>query len=86
MENNESKKVRYLNRKCYYFDDINKFEDLDFDNILIDEKLCENILIYGILNKTLTGAKQLHIRFDKIDGFIRVYNGTRFLLLFGPEK
>ena len=24
--------------------------------------------------------------FDKVDGFIRVYNGTRYLLLFGGEK
>ena len=26
------------------------------------------------------------IRFDKIDGFIRVYDGTRYLALFGTEK
>ena len=26
------------------------------------------------------------IRFDKIDGFIRVYDGTRYLVLFGSEK
>ena len=32
------------------------------------------------------GAKPLHIRFNKIGGFIRVYNGTRYLVLFGPEK
>ena len=30
------------------------------------------------------GAKPLHIRFNKIGGFIRVYNGTRYLVLFGP--
>ena len=24
--------------RCYYFDDIIKLEDFDFDNILIDEK------------------------------------------------
>ena len=28
----------------------------------------------------------MHIRFDKIDGFIRVYNGAIYLVLFGPEK
>ena len=32
--------------------------------------------------KTLMGAKPLCIRFDKIDGFIRVYDGTRYLVLF----
>ena len=26
------------------------------------------------------------IRFDKIDGFIRVYDGSRYLVLFGNEK
>ena len=36
--------------------------------------------------KTLIGAKPLRIRFDKIDGFIRVYNRTRYVVLFAPEK
>ena len=26
------------------------------------------------------------IRFNKTDGFIRVYDGTRYLVLFGPEN
>ena len=30
-------------------------------------------------------AKSLRIRFDKIDGLIRVYVGTRYLVLFGAE-
>ena len=30
----------------------------------------------------MIGAKPLRIRYDKRDGFIRVYDGTRF----GPEK
>ena len=65
---------------CYYFDDIN------FDNVLIDEKSHEDIFVYNILYKTLTGAKPLRIRFDKVEGFIRVYDGTRYLVLFGSEK
>ena len=31
-------------------------------------------------------AKHLCIRFGKINGFIRVYRGTRYLVLFGGEK
>ena len=27
-----------------------------------------------------------HIRFNKIDEFIRVYDGTRYLVLFASEK
>ena len=33
---------------CYYFDDITKMEDSDFDNILLDKNSYENILIYCI--------------------------------------
>ena len=32
------------------------------------------------------GAKPMHIRFDKVNGFIRVYDGTRYLVLFGDKK
>ena len=77
MENNEFKKVRIKSRTCFYFDDIIKLEDFDLDNILIDEKSHKNILIYDILCRTLIGPKPLSIRFDKIDGLIRIYDGNR---------
>ena len=32
------------------------------------------------------GAKPLLIRFAKIDGIIKIYDGTRHLVLFGPER
>ena len=32
------------------------------------------------------GAKPLRIRFDKVNGFIRAYDGIRYLVLFGDEK
>ena len=86
MENNELKKVRIKNRTCYYFDDIIKLEDFDLDNILIDEKSHENILIYDISYKTLIGSKPLRIRFDKIDRILRIYDGTKYLTLFGTKK
>ena len=38
MENNEFKKICIRNITCYYFDGIIKFEDLDSDNIISDEK------------------------------------------------
>ena len=28
----------------------------------------------------------MHIRFNKIDGFLKVYDGTRYLVLLGSEK
>ena len=53
MENNKLKEISIKNRTCYYFDDIIKIEDFDFDTILIDEKACENILVSNISLKTL---------------------------------
>ena len=32
------------------------------------------------------GAKPLCIRFDKVDGFIKIYDETRYLLSFGPKN
>ena len=43
-------------------------------------------MIYDISYKTLIGLNPLRIRFDKIYGFIRIYDGTRYLKLFGSEK
>ena len=76
------KEIDVKNCTCYYFDEIIKIEDFHFNNILTDEKSYKNILVYNIL----MGAKSLCIRFNKVDGFIRVYDGTRYLVLFGPEK
>ena len=61
--NDELKKVKIKNCTCYYFDDIIKTEDFDFDSILIEGKSYENILAYNILYKTLIGAKTLRIRY-----------------------
>ena len=58
----------------------------DFDNILIDEKSYKNILKYNISYKSLNDYKPLRIRVDKIDVFIKVYDRTGYLVLFGSEK
>ena len=63
------------NCTCYYFDDIMRFIDSDFNNILLDEKSCENLLIFNILYKTFMGKKQWRISFGKIDGFIKIGDG-----------
>ena len=62
-----------------------KIEDLDLDIILTDKKLYENIIAYNFSHKNLNN-KPLRIRLDKIDGFIRVSDGTRYLVLFGSKK
>ena len=70
----------------YYIHAIIKIEDFDFDNNLIDEKWYENILVYNISYESLIDSKPSCIRFDKIDRFIRVYDGTRYLILFESEQ
>ena len=84
--NNELKEIDIKKRTSYHFDDIIKIEDFHFDDILIDEKSYENILVYKISYKTLIGAKLLRIRFNIVDRFVRVYDKTRYLVLFDPEK
>ena len=79
----ELKEIDIENRSCYYFDDIIKNIDINFSNILLAKKLYEKILVYDISYKTSTGPKLLCIRFDKIDGFIRIRCGEfRHLVLF----
>ena len=82
---NNLKEINITNGMCSYFNDIIKFEDFDLD-ILIYEKSYRNILFYKVLCKTLIGATPLHIRFDKAEGFVRVYDGTRYFVLLSPEK
>ena len=48
------------------------------------KKSDENILIYDFHIK-LFGRKPLRIMF-KVDEYIRDYNGTKYLLLFGSEE
>ena len=74
------------NRKCYYFNDRIKIEYFDLDNILINEKLYENILVYSISYKRLIHSKLLRVRFYNIAWFIRVYDRNKYLVLFGIEK
>ena len=42
--------------------------------------------MYDIPYKTLIGSKPLHIRFNKIDGIIRIHDGTRYLTLFCTKQ
>ena len=42
--------------------------------------------MYDISHKTLIGSKPFRIRFDKIDGFIRIYDGNRYVTLIDTEN
>ena len=56
---NEWKNVSFKNCKCYKFDDTIKIENIYFDNILLNEKSCEDNLIYEVLHKNVIGAKAI---------------------------
>ena len=86
MENNQFWNARIKNRRCYYFDDIITLQDFCFNNILIDKRSHENILIYDVSHKNLIGPKTWRIKCDKIDGLVRIYDGTRYLTVFDSEK
>ena len=79
-------KKRKINIKNYSSDDINKTEDSDLDNTLIDQESHKNILVHNISYKTLIDAELLHIIFVKIGRLIRLYDRTRYLVLFRSEK
>ena len=85
MESNYELKYQ-LNIACYIFNDIIKIEDFDLDNVLIDEESIENISVFKISFKCLIDSKRLRISFDKMDEFIRVYDGTRYFVLYGSKK
>ena len=74
----ELKEIDIKNRTCYYFDDIMEVYSGD---ILLDKKTYKDILIYDISQKTFMGLYPLRIRFYKIDGFIKIYDGIKYLLM-----
>ena len=60
--------------------------DINFSDILLHEKLYkkrnENILVYDILYKTSIGVETVRIKFNKIEGFIKIHDKIRYLVLF----
>ena len=85
MESNEKlKEFNIKNQMSYYFDGITKIEDFYFD-VLINENHAKMFWLITF-HATLIDAKPLRIRFDQVDGFIKDYNGTRYIVLFGLEE
>ena len=82
MEKNELRENDIKNHACYHFDDVMRVIDINSRDILLDGKRYENNLILDISYKTFMGSIPLHIRFDEIDGFIKVYDGIRYLVSF----
>ena len=64
--------------------------DIYFTDTLLDEKSGKNeyhnVLIYDMLFNFLIGTKPLRIRFNKIDGFVKIYDEIRYLVLYCYER
>ena len=79
----ELKTTDTTNGTCYYFDYTIGTIDINFRDISLDEKYYENILIYSMSYKTtFMDSTPMRIRFNEIDGFIKIYDGIRYSVFY----
>ena len=83
---NKLKEVDIKNQKCYYLGKVIDSNNLNLDNILIDKKWYENILIYSVAYRTLYGARPFNIIFDKGDRNIENMAVQDIQLFHADEK
>ena len=60
---------RWSSSTCYYFNDIIKIQDFDFNNILLDQKSCENILIYDVFLQNFDSRKTF-VHYVQLNGWV----------------
>ena len=78
----ELKKIDIKNRTCYYFDDIMTVIDIDFSGILLNKKSYKLIFNLWHFKQNFHGCKTIVYLVQKIDGFFKIYDGVRYLVLF----
>ena len=68
---------------CYYFDYTMEIINFNFLEISYQmKKKYKNILVYDISCKTtFMSSIPLSIKFNEIDGFIKTYDGTSYLVI-----
>ena len=71
------KETDIKNGTCYYFDDITRVIDVDFS---------DNLLNNHMKLFQFRSAKPLRIWFDKINGFVKIFDGIKYLVLFDHER
>ena len=86
VNNNESKVIDVKNCTCYYFDGIISISDVVLGNIFLDEKSYINLSICDVAYKAPNGGKPLRITFDKVEGYSRKNDGTKYLVLFRSDE
>ena len=65
---------------------LHNISGLVLDDILVDEKSYENFVIDDVAQKIPYSAKPLRIIFEKVDGYIRKYDRTKYLGLFHSDR
>ena len=80
--NDKLKEIDIKNHTYCYFDNIVNVKYFVFDKDLLDKRSYENYLIHDVAYKTLYGAKYLRIILDKVDGYIKKYDGTNIQFYF----
>ena len=67
-----------------------RVRDINFNSVLLDEKIYKNIyrnvLIYEVSYKTFMVSKPLRFRLDKINGFLKIIDEIRYLVLLDYER
>ena len=66
------------------FDDVINIDDLGLDNIHSIKQQIKHFDLW--CNKNLYDAKSLRIIFEKVDGYVRKYDTTKFLGLFHSNE
>ena len=84
MKRNGSENVGIKNRLCCCFDDITKIEDFDFEHF-IERKIIRKYFDLWHFVQTFFDAEPFRIMFNKTDGLIRDFDGTKDLVWFGLE-
>ena len=91
---NKGKDIDVKSRTYYFFDDIINTKNFDLNNIEINEKSYENILIYYIGYVTIKDYKYLKINsinplyliFSKVNGYFQEINKNKYLMLLSTNE
>ena len=65
----------------YYLNDLININDLDFEKIVLNKKLHEDIFIYWFRHKLPSGTKPFYIIFHEIHGYNKGFERSKYVIL-----
>ena len=91
---NKVKDINIKNHTYYFFDDIINIKDFDPNNINIDEKSYENILVYytayvaieDSIYVKINSVNPLYLMLNKINEYFEEINGNKYLTLVSTDE